>query len=288
VLRIAVMTYLLLHTFFSSLFILWVRWVQQRGDNVLVVGAVNYIVAAVIAIATCAFTPQPSITFNAIATGSANGCCYFIAYFFLIAAIAWQGAANIAVVGRLSILMPIVMGIFVFGERPGTAHLTGILLACVALIALGKGSSPLQDAKRPAAGYLVVAAFFLIAGSSRVIQSMFKYLCQPAEQTVFLVCAFIVAGISALGLLLWRREIPTGKEWLLGAGLGISNLLQTLFILRSLESLPGYVVFPVTSAGSLLLTTLAAVWFLKERLRFHSYAALAIAIAALALLRPSA
>lgn len=282
------MTYLLLHTLFSSLFIIWVRWVQQRGDNVLVIGAVNYIAAAAIAIATCAITPQPTITFKAIASGTANGFCYFVAYFFLIAAIAWQGVANIAVVARLSILLPIVVGICVFGERPGTAHLAGILLACAALIVLGKSSSPLQHAKRPAAGYLIVAAFFLIAGSSRVIQAMFKYLCQPAEQTVFLVCAFMAAGISAVGLLLWRREIPTGKEWLLGAGLGFTNLLQTLFILKSLESLPGYVVFPVTSAGSLLLTTLAAVWFLKERLRFHSYAALAIAIAALALLRPAA
>ena len=159
------MTYLLLHTFFSSLFILWVRWVQQRGDNVLVIGAVNYI------------TAQPAMNLEAIATGGANGLCYFVAYFFLIAAIAWQGAANIAVIGRLSILLPILVGIAAFGERPGTAHLTGILLACAALIVLGKGSSPLQDAKRPAAGYLIVAAFFLIAGSSRVIQTMFKHLC---------------------------------------------------------------------------------------------------------------
>ena len=282
------MTYLLLHTFFSSLFILWVRWVQQRGDKVLVIGAVNYIIAAVIAVATCAITAQPTMTFKAIATGGANGLCYFVAYFFLIAAIAWQGAANIAVIGRLSILLPILVGIAFFRERPGTAHLTGILLACAAIIVLGKGSSPLLDAKRPAAGYLIVTAFFLIAGSSRVIQTMFKHLCEPSEQTVFLLCAFMVAGLSAFGLLLWRREVPTGKEWLLGAGLGITNLLQTLFILKSLESLPGYVVFPVTSAGSLLLTTLAAVWFLKERLRFHSYAALAIAIAAVALLQPTA
>ena len=281
------MTYLLLHTFFSSLFILWVRWVQQRGDNVLAIGAVNYIVAAAIAITTCPFAAQPTVTFRAVATGSANGICYFVAYFFLIAAIAWQGAANIAVVGRLSILLPIVVAIGAFGERPGAAHLTGILLACAALAVLGKGSSPLQDAKRPATGSLVVAAFFLIAGSSRVLQAMFKYLCQPSEQPVFLVCAFVVSGLAALGLLLWKQKMPTRNEWLLGAGLGITNLLQTWFILKSLESLPSYVVFPVTSAGSLLLTTLAAVWFLKERLRVHSYAALAIAIAALTLLRPS-
>ncbi len=69
------MTYLLLHTFFSSLFILWVRWVQQRGDNVLVVGAVNYITAAVIAVATSAIPAQPTMNLEAIATGAPNGLC---------------------------------------------------------------------------------------------------------------------------------------------------------------------------------------------------------------------
>ena len=47
------MTYLLLHTIFGSLFILWVRWVQQRGYDVLMVGAVNYIVAGLIALTSC-------------------------------------------------------------------------------------------------------------------------------------------------------------------------------------------------------------------------------------------
>ena len=281
------MIYLLLHTTFSSLFILWVRWVQQRGYDVLMVGAVNYIVAGLIALTSCGVGERPGLSFDAIATGSANGICYFAAFFFLVAAMGWRGAANIAVVGRLSILLPIVWGILVFGERPEAAHLVGISLACGALVLVGKSRSPLVNAKRPAAGPLIIIVFFLIAGSSRIVQEVFKYVCQPDEQRTFLVSAFLCSAIASLALLLWKRKLPTTSEWLFGTGLGISNLLQTWFILKSLEAFPGYVVFPITSAGSLLFTTLVAVCFLKERLKGQSYTAVAIAIIALALLRPA-
>ena len=107
------------------------------------------------------------------------------------------------------------------------------------------------------------------------------------NSALFLVSAFLSSAIPSLALLLWKRKLPTTSEWLFGAGLGISNLLQTWFILKSLEAFPGYVVFPITSAGSLLFTTLVAVCFLKERLTGQSYAAIAIAIIALALLRPA-
>ena len=76
--------------------------------------------------------------------------------------------------------------------------------------------------------------------------------------------------------------MPT--EWFIGIGLGLANILQTHFILKSLKQFDGFIVFPVTSAGSLMFVTLVATRFMGEKLGKLTYIGIAIACIALILL----
>ena len=72
---------------------------------------------------------------------------------------------------------------------------------------------------------------------------------------------------------------------MVGIVLGSANLLQSDFILQALKELPAFVVFPLASAGGLVVTTLAATFFLGEKLTRKAYIGIGLAAIALVLLR---
>ena len=78
--------------------------------------------------------------------------------------------------------------------------------------------------------------------------------------------------------------MPTRLELAFGFGMGASNILQTHFILKSLHYFPGYIVFPVSSAGGVLVTVLVATCVLGERLHRKTCWGIGIAVFALILL----
>ena len=67
--------------------------------------------------------------------------------------------------------------------------------------------------------------------------------------------------------------------------MGVANILQSHFILKSLEHFPGFVVFPFTSAGAVGFTTLVATYLLGEQLNRRTLVGISIAVLALFLLR---
>ena len=280
------MIYLLLNIVLSSFFILCIKWLQTRREDIVNVGMVNYVVAASVSSLLLFDAGQTAYSWSSILTGICNGVCYFVAYFVLIRMVGWQGAANIAVVTRLSIVLPIVAGIAIWGERPGVMQSLGIGLACVGLVLIGRRASEPSVGATPPFALLLLAGFFFIAGGSRLAQEVFKHVCHPDERSAFLITAFGVTAIGALGVQLVRWQAPRRFEWSIGVVLGLSNLGQTYFILKALEHYPGFIVFPLASAGGLLFTTSVAVLVLKERLSLNSYLGIGLATCALALLQP--
>ena len=87
-----------------------------------------------------------------------------------------------------------------------------------------------------------------------------------------------------MAVLIARRRRITLAEFGFGFAMGTSNILQTHFILKSLHFLAGFVVFPVSSAGGLLLTAIVATSLLGERLNRKTCWGVGVAVVALVLL----
>lgn len=287
------MHFLLGHVVFASAFTLCLKWVQVRKrDDVLTIGAINYITAAAL-IAPEFLSLEASVDSMAIATGSAMGACYFVAFFFVIYLIKWVGAASSAVVGSLSILFPIVVSATIWDEVPRTIQWVGIGLAVTALsiVATAKrqriGSQKQASQTQPGLSTLTIAAlvgFFFLAGTSRLSQRAFGHLSIDGQRPVFLISAFGVASVCSVIMLLIRRRKPTRNELLVGLGLGTTNILHTHFLIKSLDRLPGYVVFPFASAGGLILTAVVATLLLNEQNSRQTIFGVSLAALALVLL----
>lgn len=286
------MVYLILNILFASSFTLCIKWVQTRQrEDMLTVGMINYVVGAALTFPEFYSTGVDVPDSTAILTGGTMGACYFIAFFFVTYAIRKVGAAASTVVGSLSILMPIGLGVLIWSEKPNSLQAVGVILALLSLtlVSGNRQERPEAEAAGPPASRrwatpVILASFFLLAGISRLAQEAFKHESHTDHRPTFLFSAFVVTAIPAAVVLLHRRRMPTVLEFAFGFAMGASNILQTHFILKSLHFFPGYIVFPVSSAGGVLTTVLVATGILGERLHRKTCWGIGIAVVALILL----
>ena len=131
---------------------------------------------------------------------------------------------------------------------------------------------------------LVLLAFFVLCGMSRICQEAFNQLSEVDQKPTFLITAFLVTALPSVVMLVARKKKVRPVEFLTGIIMGLSNAAQTFFILRSLDKFPGYIVFTVTSAGAIIFTMLIATQFLGEKLSRRMLVGIGIAVLALALL----
>ncbi len=282
------MIYLLLQVVFASAFTLIIKWTQLRNrENVISVGSINYIVAAIVILPVFVNSNPTPVSMGAIWSGGSMGAVYFIAFFFAIYSIQTVGASSATVVSVLSILLPIGFAAIVWHTSPNLIQTIGIGLALLALTLIGAQTNRPVDHDSSTRKWIVptvLFVFFLLCGCSRLSQEAFKHVSQPEHRPAFILTAFTIAAIPSLAVLIYRRRIPKPMEFAFGFLMGISNILQTFFILKSLEYYDGFIVFPVTSAGGIVLTTLVATGMLGERLNRRTCLGIAITVVALFLL----
>jgi drug/metabolite transporter (DMT)-like permease len=298
--------YLLLHIVFASAFTLIIKWSQQRKVDDVVVGAINYIAAAVVTLPAFLMVNPMPVDVGAIWTGGAMGAVYFTAYFLVIRAIRMVGASATSVVAVLSILFPIVLAAIFFSERPTPLQSIGIGLALGSLVLVGRSKQAPVTNTKPAslkkhlseshspetdisvAAWivpLVLATFFFLCGLNRVAQDLFKHVSHPDHRPAFCLAAFTIASIPSFYVLLLRKRWPTAMETGIGFLLGLSNVLQTYFMLRSLEHLAGYIAFTIASGGTIVFTTMMAVGLMGERINRKTQIGIGLAVVALVMLK---
>lgn len=287
--------YLGLYVVFSSLFTLCIKWVHVRGkEDIITVGAINYIVAVLIIGPWFVLDGQQTGDLPAIIAGGSMGVIYFIAFFFVIWCVRVVGASSTSVVSVLSMLIPIVFAALVWSDKPSLLQSTGIALALLSLILIGLKPDRQSTAKSDATANeeggsslnasLILGGFFLLCGLSRVAQEAFKHVSPETQKPTFLLAAFLAAGVPAAILLLWRRRKILPVEAMVGVVMGVSNGAQLWFTLKTLDLVPGYIFFPVSSAGSIIFTMFVAVLWLEERISRRALAGIAIAVLALVMM----
>lgn len=285
------MIFLLLNIIFGSAFMLFIKWVDVRNrEDAITVGCINYIVAAVMIAPLFFAQDQSTIDRTSFVLGAVMGGCYFIAYFFVIFAIKWIGATASTVIAVLSIMLPILCGVFLWGEEPNGWQVTGVILALGSLLLIGAQKSTADGetgemVERPWFTPILLLLFFILCGLSRLAQGAVEYSTDSNQPMTFSFGAFALAAIPSAIVLIARGKKISRSEFLIGTAMGATNFLQTLFILESLKRYETYIVFPIVSAGGIILTALVATLTMHERLSRKTWIGVSIATVALVLLK---
>jgi drug/metabolite transporter (DMT)-like permease len=281
---------LIIGTVGYALFSITVKAATRRGCNIVAVGLVNYLVAAGFYCVLVLPTPPPerSVTLLAIA----GGVVFFVAYLVLTQLIRRSGLSITISVVQLAVLIPVLAGILIWGERPNLLQGVGVLCAISALPLLGKASAVRAGAATeagtgPAAegrnirGMLLTGSQLCLTGAAMMILQAVNHVGAGGEdRPLFFAILFTVALVGTGGAWLILERRISGTDIIYGLFLGSWNTIHGFMLVDAMSTLPGAVVFPFVSVVSMLLSVLAAVRIWGERLERTGKIGIALALVA--------
>jgi drug/metabolite transporter (DMT)-like permease len=268
----------------SVVFLHSLRTAQVRARNIMVVGAVNYVVASSTCFGISWISGNLSLSGPTLFWGTVQGVTFIVAYYLICASMALSGMAIASAFIRLSVVIPVLASIFYWDEVPSKYQILG-LAACAASMPLIGTRTRSEDGNGRVGwrDFRIIGLLFFTVGLSSVSSKAFVESGVPDARTTFLGVLFGVAAVGALGTFLsrtWRSDF--GGVWD-GVKVGIVNVVALICSIVALEQLSGVVAFPVQAVGGLLLNTLFAAVVWHERFARRTLIGMAIASLGLAL-----
>ncbi|HTP60328.1 MAG TPA: EamA family transporter [Spirochaetia bacterium] len=306
---------LVLATVSNAAFAIFIRLSQRRGANLTVVGAVNYVTAALFHLVLTAAGHPQFPHWETIAIGGAGGITFSWAYFLLFDSMRRRGVSVTASILGLSVMIPVGFSFLAWGETTTLVQTAGIAIAIVSLPLLSIGpraASSNQHKDSSGRSILVLAGLFIVNGASLVTARAFHQTGIQNEDAVFLFIVFTSATITTL--LVWaaqelRRQrqaaqepraaggqhrgaaavadlpaVPLLASAVPGIAVGLCNALSNRFIVLSLHTLPGIIVYPFYSAAGLLLTVAFSRIVWKEKISRLEMAGIVLACSSIVLI----
>ncbi|PWG06271.1 EamA family transporter [Polaribacter aquimarinus] len=264
------MIYLLLSILFSTgLFVIFKYFGIYKID-VLKAIVVNYIVAFMIGFVSAekripfAEIPNQTWFFGAILLGA-----LFVSIFFVMAMAAQKNGVSVAsVAGKMSVVIPVLFGLFLYNESVTFLKVIGIIIAVIAVY-LASVKEEKRNVKK--AGLLFPILLFFGSGA---IDTLLKYIevnFVPKEEvaifsgSLFAIAAFF--GLIILGVKSIKKQESFGvKNVIAGVVLGIPNYYSIIFLIKALQvdGFESSTLFTINNVGIVIVSTLVGLLLFKE------------------------
>ncbi|MDO5037397.1 MAG: EamA/RhaT family transporter [Tissierellia bacterium] len=205
-----------------------------------------------------------------------NGILYMVSLFLLQYSIRKNGPPLTSTFNRLGVLIPTLASIFVFMERPSFPQGIGLALAFGAILMINGGESVKKGGSR-----LALLALLVLGGSIDLLSKIFHTYGNSAYTDHYMFYTFVVSFVIAVVLFIKEGQALTRSEVISGVLIGIPNQLCSLSLLKAAALLPAYFVFPVNSAGIILLVNLVNYFVFKEKLTSKEMGATGLIVLAL-------
>lgn len=206
--------------------------------------------------------------------GVVAAVCYWMATFgqFRVVHLGHLGTSSTIV--RCSMLIPTMVAIVLYGELAHlpalgrTARGLGIALTALALVGYGlttpRTRSGSDRGPSPHWARWVVLTF-VSQGAWEVCMQCAGRLTDDASRLVFIGGVFACAALFGW---VWAgtHQCIGRREWVGGAVIGLFGCSTTVMRIFALKYVPGHIVFPVSSVGSVLLVQAIGCVFWRERL----------------------
>ena len=198
------------------------------------------------------------------------------------------GIAISTVANKMSMIIPVIIGIYLFKETLGIVKLIGIILAISAIYMTSTKGGKLSFDKKYVP--IILLIFFGQGMADGTLSWAQKFTITPENTPLFFACTFLSAGILGSLFLLYELIVKKirfqTKSILWGIALGIPNYLTLQFFVRSLQSpvLESSQVFPVVNMGVIILSAVGGILLFKEKLTPFNWSGIALAVIAISLI----
>ena len=182
---------------------------------------------------------------------------------------------------KLGVIVPAVLAVVWFGERPGWNQGLGFILAITAILMIHLEKGKIRTEKAYTIGLLLL---LLGGGLGDSMAKLYDVYGNPGLGSFFLMLSFLVSGIIS-GILVFRGgEKITKYEVLFGVLIGIPNYFSARFLLWALADIPAVITYPTYSIAAMALIGAAGVLMFREKLTKRQWGAYLLVILAVGLL----
>ena len=269
------MALLTLHILFNVGFALSTRVAQFRRYDYFLVAAVNYSLAALLAMGWAALRGGWDFDAPTLIFGAVQGFQYAATMIGVYLLLVRSGVGVTFILLRLSVVVPTLAAIFFFAERPSIPATGGLLLMLISIPLL---AGPRSTVRGPRSGWYwpLVVLLMVVTGAGLTASKAFNELSTPDRAPDFVMTSFLVSVPVALVIFAMRRRfqartpplrqsLATPGPLVTGVAMGLCNVIQLAFLVAALELIPGAIAFPIQTSASVLLTTVAGVIVWHER-----------------------
>lgn len=283
------MIYLLLSIAASTIILILFKLFDRYRVNTLQAIVVNYFTACTTGLVSYNATVnvQGIVTskwfYGALALGF-----LFISIFNVMALTTQRNGLSVAsVAAKMSVIIPVVFGIYVYNEGVGLQKITGIALALIAVYLTSvKSKSSINSSK----GLILPIILFFGSG---IIDTSIKYLetnfVAKNGIPIFSASIFFFAGIIGI-IILGKKALNKSfkfdsKSIVGGIALGIVNYYSIYFLLKALqfEGLESSTIFTVNNVAIVMLSTLIGLMLFREKIHTKNWIGIGIAILSIVL-----
>lgn len=257
--------------------------------NTLQAIVVNYFVAATVGFLSYNKVINIGIIYNSQwFTGALVLGCLFIIIFNVMAITAQKNGISItSVASKMSVIIPIIFGVYLYNEKAGILKITGILIA---LIAVFLASVKTKENQPLTKSILLPAILFIGSG---IIETSLKFIESsyvenndiPIFSATIFSCAAMV-GIAILGLKFSTKSMmPDFKSIPAGLALGIVNYYSIYFLLKALQykGSESSTIFILNNVSIVMLSSVLGFVLFKERLSLKNIIGIILAVIAIIL-----
>jgi drug/metabolite transporter (DMT)-like permease len=223
----------------------------------------NYLTAAVLMGIIVLRNGSTEVSWFTLGLGALTGLTYSIGMYMNLTLMGKRGAAITASMIQLAVLIPITVSVFIYGEIITTQQIIGILLAVSSLPLLA--AKPMQRLEIDREILPKIILTIIVVGFSQLSSKILIQSGYEAQNNYFFLAVFTSAAILVTPLTWRNRKKIQRNDPVYGVGVGMFNVLSNRSILLALTTIPGAIVFPVSSAGSLLMVTISAIFLFKEK-----------------------
>jgi len=194
---------------------------------------------------------------------------FFVVMFNVMAKTTQKLGISIAsIASKMSLVIPVIAALFFQRNLELSIYnYFGIFLALIAIFLTFK-----KKQKNKKSIKIAIILFF----GAGILDSFLdyireKYLESINDFNIFIILVFTIAFLTGFVLIIFKRNKITVRNIIAGILLGIPNYFSIYFVLLSLDSLGGAIVFPVLNIGVVLISTIFSYLIYKENLNKENW-----------------
>ncbi len=253
-----------------------------NGAYTFTAGSVLFALVVFVITGIGKFSFTPSVIWYSIAFSVA----YSLASVGAFLAISTGSLSLTSLITQYSLIIPTFYGLFVLDEKIGPPLVIGLVLLCISLVFVNIEG---KTEKKITLKWMIFALIAFVGnGMCSTIQKAQQIRFDGMYKNEFMIIALAIAVLTpaVFAIVLERKQIVASlkKGFPLYAVCGIANGLVNLFVLILSGKMSASVMFPVISAGGIVLTALISIFVYKEKLSLQQKIGFVLGTAAIVLL----